>query len=186
MKGVQFGILCAAILGLSACVSSPKKMHAYAPLPPQNMQPSFVDAAALSEIQPAVGITIIQSSHNASGKKKSCSFSSFHRKNTIGYEIDSGRHIAFKASPKVDVWNPDDAEMEFSLRFTKSFGGSANKRPDCTYGSGFYGQIPFLMNDGVDMSRITDAKGIQSFVQERLDARGQRQVERRQRISRGF
>lgn len=173
-----------ALVGLSACVSTSKTKHAFAPLPPKNSQVAgIMNPSILSNIQPALGYQDnIQLSQNA---KKSCSFSSFHRRNTIGYEFDESRHIAFKASPKVDVFNPDDAEVEFSLRFTKSFGGKANKRPDCTYGSGFYGQLPFLVNDGVETSSL-NMTGVKSYVQERLDIREQRQIERQKRLSRGL
>ena len=126
-----FAVILTAV-ALSACVStSPKTMHAYAPLPPQNIEVAEVSPQTLANIQPAMGHSADVVLSNQ--PKKSCSFSSFHSRNTFGYELDESRHIAFKASPKVDVWNPADSEIEFSLRFTKSLGGAANKRPKCVY-----------------------------------------------------
>jgi hypothetical protein len=164
-KGIfHYGVLVIGLVGLSACVSTSKTMHAYAPKPPKNIDASAINPAGLASIQPAVGYS--DDLRVSNQQRQSCNFSSFHRRHTVGYELDESRHIAFKASPKVDVWNPSDTEVEFSLRFTKAIGGTAKKRPDCTYGSGFYGQVPFLVNDGVETSSI-DMDGIKSFVEER-------------------
>lgn len=110
--------------------------------------------------------------------KESCSFSSFHRKNTLGYEIDDRRHIGFRVSPSVDVFDPSNAKVKIGLNFTMAFGGPANKRPKCTYGSGYYGLVPYAMNDGVNLGGLTDVGSIKGFVQEKLDERERRRKER--------
>jgi len=119
--------------------------------------------------------------------KKSCQFSSFHRKNTLGYEIDDRRQLGFRVSPDIDMFDPSDADVTFGLNFTMALGGSANKRPQCTYGSGFYGQLPYLMNEGMDIGGLSDAQTLKSYAKERLDAREQRRISREyQRAARGF
>lgn len=130
----------------------------------------------IQNIEPAVGD--MHAINLGAAPKKSCSFSSFHRKNAIGYEIDDRRHIGFNVSPSVDLFDPSDAEVKVGLNFTMAFGGPANKRPKCTYGTGYYGYLPFAINDGVNLSGLTDINTIKSFVQEKLEEREQRRVER--------
>ncbi len=156
-------------IALVGCVSSSQKMRIAAPLPPLS-DPSI----SYANIQPAAGHpqgTTIQK--NAS--QKSCRFSSAHRKNTIGYALDDSRHISFTASPSFDVFDPSDFDMKVGLRFTKSLGGPTKKRPKCTY-SGYYGLLPYAMNNEVDVSGLMDVNTIKSYAQERMDAREQRRL----------
>jgi hypothetical protein len=105
-------------------------------------------------------------------QESSCSFSSIQRKHTLGYEIDPSRHVAFTASPSFDIWDPSDFKARFSLRFTKSLGGEALKRP-CTFGSGYYGLIPYISNNPDTFATITNPTTVKSMVQDRLDEREQ-------------
>lgn len=157
-----------AIGGLSACgMTKPYtgyKMQSYAP------------TSNLNALQPAAG-DIHNIALNAA-PQKSCSFSSFHRKNAIGYELDDRRQIGFSVSPKFDVFNPSDIDVKMGLRFTMALGGSANKRPKCTYGSGYYGFLPYAMNDKINLNGLADKDNIKSFVKEKLEIREQRRKER--------
>lgn len=105
-------------------------------------------------------------SKNSNTTKKSCSFSSFQRKNTIGYEFDESSRISFSASPKIDVFDPSDFDMKVSVKFTHSFGGASNKRP-CTYGSGYYGLVPYISNNAINLNRITSIDNIKSMIDEK-------------------
>jgi hypothetical protein len=113
----------------------------------------------------------------AEEEEKGCSFSSMQRKHTLGYEIDPSRHITFKASPSFDVWSMGDFKMKASIRFTKSIGGEALKRP-CTFGSGYYGIVPYLTNNTDTLSAITNPAAIKSMIQEKMDERKGRKSKR--------
>lgn len=160
---------------LASCATSQRTMNVGAPMPPLS---DISSSVALTEIEPAARHDIIL--NNAA--KKSCRFSSFQRKNTIGYELDNARHISFNASPSFDLWNPSDMDFKVDLKFTKALGGAANKRPDCTYGSGYYGLLPYAMNEGVNFDGLTDTKTIRGFVQDKLDERERRRIEREQKL----
>ena len=157
-------------LGVTGCVSTPKRMNVAAPKPPvTNLQTaSAVDFAA---IQPAAGSphsmpmpTVHTAMHARENTETSCAFSSFHRKNTVGYELDSARHISFTASPSFDIWDASDFDMKVGIRFTKALGGAANKRPKCTYGSGYYGLLPYLANDDIAISKVLTKDFIQGYL----------------------
>jgi hypothetical protein len=173
-------MLWCGVLGIvSACTGNDHgRMDVAAPLPPQISNHSYLQKHL---IEPASGGMQAEANLNAAPSKGECSFSSFQRKHTIGYELDESRQIAFKASPSFDVWNPSDVDMKFSLRFTKALGGAANKRPKCTY-SGYYGLLPYIKNDGLNIGRITDQKTIKSFVQEKLDERAERNAAKAEEI----
>jgi len=141
---------------------------------------SYEASQNVQNIEPAAGD--IQNIALNTAPKKSCSFSSFHRKNAIGYEIDDRRQIGFNVSPSVDIFDPSDAKVKVGLNFTMAFGGPANKRPKCTYGSGYYGCLPFAMNDGVNLNGLTDTNTIKGFVQEKLKERERRRVEREAKL----
>jgi len=130
---------------------------------------SYTSKKSLNVIEPAAGD--IQNVALNTAPQKSCSFSSFHRKNAIGYEIDDRRQIGFSVSPSIDMFDPSDAEVKVGLNFTMAFGGSANKRPKCTYGSGYYGFLPYAMNDGVNLNGLINSENIKSFAKEKLKER---------------
>lgn len=111
-------------------------------------------------------------------KVKSCSFSSAQRKHTFGYEIDPSRHVTFVASPSFDIWDPSDFKARFGVRFTKSLGGEALKRP-CTFGSGYYGIIPYLTNNPDTLSTVTNPMTVKSMVEDRLDEREREREQKR-------
>ncbi len=169
-KTIRPFLLMMTVIAISACgMTKPHtgyKMQSYTPSSDNS----------LDTIQPAAGQMVAL--NDAGVQKKSCAFSSFHRKNAIGYEIDDRRQIGFNVSPSVDVFNPSDAEVKVGLRFSMALGGSAIKRPKCTYGSGYYGFVPYLMNDSVDLTNMLDTNNVKSFVQEKLDERERRQKER--------
>jgi hypothetical protein len=166
----KIGLLLSTIV-LVGCISSSQKTRVAAPLPPLSDT-----TMSYANIQPAAGHpqgTIIQKSVS----QKSCSFSSAHRKNTVGYALDDSRHISFTASPSFDAFNPSDFDIKVGLRFTKSLGGPAKKRPKCTY-SGYYGLLPYAMNNKVDISGLANIETIRSYAQERMDVREQRRLEK--------
>ena len=145
---------------------------------------SYNSSQNIESLEPAAGDiqNINLDLSNSVKAKQSCSFSSFHRKNAIGYEIDGSRHIGFVVSPSVDVFDPSDAKVRVGLNFTMAFGGSANKRPKCTYGSGYYGLLPYAMNDGVSFSGLTDINSIKSLAREKLEEREIRRQEREAKL----
>lgn len=171
---IVFGLF--ATLMVSACASQPNYMNVAAPMPP--MTDTDVTEVQLDNIPPAYGMN-----HNAKNKDRSCNFSSFHRESALGYEIDPSRHLALDVSPSMDIWNPSEIDAEVSLRFTKSFGGSANERPDCTYGRGFYGFLPYARHEGINLGGLLEEDNIKSYVQERLDEREQRRQDRAEALS---
>lgn len=114
------------------------------------------------------------SAHN--DEPKGCRFSSMQRKNTLGYEIDPSRHLTFTASPSFDIWDPTDFKAKFSVRFTKALGGDALKRP-CTFGSGYYGLLPYLRYNPEMFSVITDPTTIKSMLKEKAEEKRLRQLE---------
>lgn len=172
-KVFKLTCLLLSTIGLVGCLSTSKSRYASAPMPPQQAY----DYHAYNNIQPAAG-SIERLNNYEVETRKSCSFSSFHRKNTVGYELDGSRHISFSASPSFDLFDADDFEMKLGLRFTKALGGPANKRPKCTYGTGYYGLLPYAMNDDFNLGGLTDEGNIRSFVQEKLDERERRRKER--------
>ena len=171
----RYVVLLAILAVIPACASKSAKKHAYS-------------ANQLNNIETAAGhpsnVTKLPARENI--KTKQCSFSSFHRKNTIGYELDDRRHIGFRVSPDVNVFDLSDTNVKMGLRFTMALGGSANKRPKCTYGSGYYGLLPYAMNNEIDFDGLTDIDKIKSYAQERMDAREQRRIEREERASLGL
>lgn len=172
------GMLLSAIL-LVGCMSSSQKTRIVAPLPPNS------DAAGYyANIQPAAGhpTTVNLTSRTP---QKSCKFSSAQRDSTIGYAFDDSRHISFTASPSFDAFNPSDFDMKVGLRFTKSLGGPTKKRPKCTY-SGYYGLLPYAMNNDIDVSGLMDIDTIKSYAQDRLDAREKRRLEKDKISARGL
>lgn len=156
---------------LMGCQTAPKT-RVIAPSPP----------SSFDETMPLINLEELQKQNlkpeAPANEKKSCSFSSFQRKNTLGYEWDESTHIALRVSPSFDIWQPDDIKVKTSLRLTHALGGAANKRP-CTYGSGYYGLVPYLTNDGDVVSRLTNPSGLKSLVQEKIEERNQRAEERR-------
>jgi len=172
-----------AMVGLtSACGSTSKHAQFAAPLPPTNIE--YDKMNGLTTIQPALGQNDIVLS--ASEKSKSCSFSSFHRKHAFGYEMDESTHMGLTFSPNIDVFNLSDADFKVGLNFTMALGGKANKRPDCTYGKGYYGFLPYAMNDGVNLSGLTNMTSIKGFVQEKLNERERRHKLRESKSLRGI
>ena len=163
---------------VSACGSNVKHMNVSAPLPP--LSDTQVGVAELQQINPANGLAFATSVAPA---QSSCRFSSFQRKHTLGYEFDESRHIFFKVSPSFDIWDPSEFDTKVSLRFTKAIGGPANKRPDCTYASGFYGLIPYASNEGINIGGLFDNGNIKSFVEDKLDAREKRRKEQESQIN---
>jgi hypothetical protein len=179
-------IICCAVL-LSACVTtSQKTSRIKAPIPPLS-DVSTANIAALSNIETASGNpSRVLELPSAERQTRQCSFSSFHRKNTIGYELDDRRQIGFRVSPDIDVFDLSETQVKVGLNFTMALGGSANKRPKCTYGSGYYGLLPYAINSDIDVSGLTDMDRIKSYAQERIEAREQRQVEREKRAGLGL
>lgn len=176
--------LCLLVIGgiiLSACASEPKRMNVAAPLPP--MSDVTIGIAELGEIQPAYGLNMAL---NATPEKKSCRFSSFQRKHTLGYEFDESHHLALRVSPSVDIWDPSDIETKVSLRFTKSLSGPANKRPDCTFAKGFYGLLPYAANQGVNLNGFFNGGNIKSMVEDKLHEREEKQRAREAEILTGI
>ena len=157
-------------LGLVACGSAPKKFDVAAPLPPQNL--SDQNIGTIAALQPAAGGVGGQAL--AMKTKKDCHFSSFHRKNAIGYEFDDRRHLSFTASPSMDL-DGSDFEMKVGLRFTKALGGPAKKRPDCTYGSGYYGWLPYAANNDfdidIDLNNMFSDENIRAYIEKKLEAK---------------
>jgi len=176
-KGIRNSILSAvALLMVTACSSQPKTMNVYAPMPPEPS--TTVTLIDLGQIEPSNGLALTEIKEET---RKSCSFSKFHRKHTLGYEMDESRHIALKVSPSFDVFDPSDFETKVSLRFTKAIGGAANKRPKCTYGKGFYGLLPYATNERINFGGLFDGDNIKSFVEEKLEDREQRRIEREEK-----
>ena len=163
-----------SVIGLAGCFSTTsQKMKIAAPLPPlSDSAPALAD---FNTIQPATGLAM---NAGQGESRQSCSFSSFQRKNTVGYQLDESRHISFKASPSFDIFDPSDVKVKFGLRFTKSLGGPANKRPDCIYGSGYYGLLPYVMNNKINLNGFADKANVKSFVEDKLKEREKRQKER--------
>ena len=162
-----------ALLGvLSACGTVNHNDVSSTPLPPLTDY-----SLSLAEINPATGADVVITLNQAESKK-SCRFSSFQRKNTIGYELDDSRHIGFNISPSFDIFNPTDIEVKIGFKFTKAIGGAALKRPDCTFGSGYYGLLPYATNQGFNFNGLTDVRTLKGFVQEKLDDREKRQIKR--------
>jgi outer membrane murein-binding lipoprotein Lpp len=176
---VQFGLAAVCVL-LSGCFSTNKKNRIAAPLPPLSDL-----SVAYDVIQPATG-SANRTTHNTTPSQKSCHFSSHHRKNTIGYQFDESSHLSFKASPSFDVFDPSYMEVKVGLRFTKSFGGKTQKRPDCTYGSGYYGLLPYVVNNDISLGGLTDKGTIKSYVEDRLDEREYRQKQKLIEAERGL
>ena len=166
-------------LCLSACATDSHRMDVAAPLPP--MTDVTIGLSDLGAIQPATGGVALTA--NAAPAKPSCGFSSFQRKHTIGYEFDESHHLSFKVSPSFDIWDPSDFETKVSLRFTKALSGPANKRPKCTYGSGFYGLLPYATNEGIHLNGLFDSGNVKSFVEDKLQERENRQKEREAKIA---
>ena len=188
-KGFQCGVLLVAILTLSACVSSPKKMHASAPLPPQGTAFAMADFSPESfvNIQPAAGGDVDRRMVVSSAPQPSCSMSFTTSGPAIGYEISDRTHVGFDVSPKVNVFDPSDSEVRVGLNFKVALGMPSNKRPKCTH-NGYYGMLPSAMNsdNSINLSRLTDMDTIKSYVDDRLQARERRQIERQKRLERGF
>jgi|GEM_PF-1370031 len=178
-------IMMCALIGLSACAgNSSKKVRVAAPLPPlSDTTPSI---AAFNAIETAAGGASRELSVNDKQPSKQCSFSSFHRQNTIGYELDDRRQIGFRVSPDIDVFDLSDTNVKVGLSFSMALGGSANKRPKCTYGSGYYGLLPYAVNNNIDVSGLTDVDTIKSYAQERMNAREQRRMEHEERAELGL
>ena len=164
---------------LVGCISSSQKTRVAAPLPPlSDPEISYAD------IQPAAGHpSAVDIQTNVS--QKSCRFSSAQRNSTVGYALDDSRHISFKASPSFDAFNPSDFDMKIGLRFTKSLGEPKKKRPKCTY-SGYYGLLPYAMNNEINFGGLANIDTIKSYAQERIDAREKRQLEKEKTALRGL
>lgn len=180
MDGRSLGKFCVLLssLALVGCMSSSSdKTRISAPLPPL----SDSVAMAYGDIQPAAGhpshVTV-----NASPQNTSCRFSSFHRKHTLGYEFDEQSHLSFTASPSFDAFGGSDFDVKIGLRFTKALGGAAKKRPKCTY-SGYYGLLPYAMNNDINVSGLMDKGYIKSYIEERLDERERRRKEREEKLN---
>ena len=183
----HYGLCVVVMVGLSACHTTSHKTRAYAPMPSQEFDSNNdVVLASLSNIQPAIGPVGEALNATPNNEKKKCGFSSFHRKNTVGYELDDRRQIGLRVSPDIDMFDMSDADVEVGLTFTMALGGRANKRPKCTYGSGFYGQLPYVMHEGVDISGLSDVQSIRGYVKERLDERERRRQEREIKRQRGI
>lgn len=158
---VTAGWLCLLILLTTACDTS-KKTRVTAPLPPP------IDMIAdISGVPPMVDGPTLALAQNAA-PAKSCSFSSFQRKNTIGYEWDESTHLNFTVSPSFDVWSMNDFDVKTSIRFTHALGGAANKRP-CTFGSGYYGLVPYLANNEGTLTAITSPSMIKSLINDKIE-----------------
>lgn len=100
-------------------------------------------------------------------EKKNCAFSSFHRKETVGYEFDANQRLSFRIDPDIDIFDLDDIEAEFSVRYTVFLGGKPTKRP-CTYGTGYYGLVPYVGNNPDILEDMTDIDHIKSLVEDEL------------------
>lgn len=171
-------ILC-ALLGLGGCATNNRShIKNAAPLPPQhNINQYALSDHHLNDIETAMGYN---ASLNNAAKK--CSFSSFHRKNALGYEFDDRRQLSLKISPDIDVFDMNVSDVEVGLNFTMALGGSSNKRPKCTYGSGYYGWLPYAVNNDVQLDGLTDIHRIKSFAQEKIDERNERRKNRERRL----
>jgi len=172
---VYVATLLCALLGIGGCAtSSPRIQKNAALLPPQHN----INDYALSEHH----LNAIEASSGGdmalSGAPKKCSFSSFHRKNALGYEFDDARQLSLKISPDIDVFDMSVSDVEIGLNFTMALGGKANKRPKCTYGSGYYGWLPYAVNNDVELGGITDMKNIKSFTKEKIREREERRQKR--------
>lgn len=102
------------------------------------------------------------------GVKEKCAFSSFHRKDTFGYEFDPHQRLAFRFSPDIDIFDIGDADLKVSLRYTRTFGPAPKKRP-CTFGSGYYGLIPYFRNNPGFIGSMTDFDTIKHMIRKELD-----------------
>jgi hypothetical protein len=164
------GLMCAALL--SACGQATHEKRLTAPKPPKiHHQETLI---VYQNIIPAVGETT-QAQSLQHDTDKSCSFSRFHRGHAVGYEIDPSRHIGLTVSPRMDVWNPADIDTKVSLRFTKALGGIANSRPDCTFGQGFYGLVPYASNKGkLPIGSLLKKNEVKSYFERRLQAQQDR------------
>ena len=165
--------------GLPACSSGSKKMDVAAPIPP--VTDVEISQASLGNIQPASGVLLAMA--EADSVQRNCRFSSFQRKHAIGYEFNDHTHLGLKASPDIDIWNPSDFDVDFKLTFTRAIGGAAKKRPKCTF-DGFYGFMPYAANQGIDIGAIGDKANVKSYVEERLEVREQRRLEREKKKAR--
>ena len=170
-------MMCIAGFGLSGCLSSShdKPTHSNTEYVQNTSSVMAVRSVTFDENSVIPDINSVQTAALDADKaeEKGCSFSSMQRKHTLGYEIDPTRHISFKASPSFDVWSMNDFKMKASIRFTKSIGGDALKRP-CTFGSGYYGILPYLSNNTDTLSVITNPSMIKSMIQEKMDEKKDR------------
>lgn len=175
---LEAGFLTTTILCVTSCSSSGPRNHLHAPMPPPTVMTDSGEIIVPPSAQGSgvAGASLGLAQNNIPGK--SCSFSSFHRKNTFGYEIDPSQHISFTASPSFDIWDPGDFEAKFNIKFTRALGGPANKRP-CTFGTGYYGLLPYLLNNEGTLDKLTDTSSIKSMVQERIN---EREAERKKRM----
>lgn len=161
-----------AMLSVTACASERARLAV--PLPPDMIMTAeatnggdvSVPRAAVARNVPSV---------------KSCSFSSFQRKNTVGYEFSESTHLALTVSPSFDIWDASDFDVKSTLRFTHALGGSANKRP-CTFGSGYYGLVPYIANNPSIVGTITDPGSIKTMLREQAEDRRRKQKEREERL----
>ena len=172
--------------GLGGCLSSPPEKPIQTHTEYVQPSPSVMTVRSVTfdenSIIPDLNTPIKTALDAQPEQGKGCSFSSMQRKHTLGYEIDPSRHITFKASPSLDFWTMDDFKMKASLRFTKSLGGEALKRP-CTFGTGYYGLLPYLTNNADTLSSITKPSMIKSLVQDKMD---ERQSKNRTKIFKHF
>ena len=169
---VTAGSLCLLILLTTAC-DTPKKTRLTAPLPPP------IDMIAdISGVPPVDGVPTLALAQNGA-PAKSCSFSSFQRKNTIGYEWDESTHLNLTVSPSFDVWSMNDFDVKTSIRFTHALGGAANKRP-CTYGSGYYGLVPYLSNNKGIISKVASPSLIKSLINDKIEKDDKKKAEERE------
>lgn len=160
-----FGLFVTAILA-TGCQSSNSTRIA-APLPPHS--DILYDASMDDGVAPPHTQTVLAVKEEVK-EKKACSFSSFQRKNTLGYEWDESTHLSMTVSPKFDVWSMDDFEVKTSVRLTYALSGAANKRP-CTFGSGYYGIIPYVSHNPAIINTFTNPSAIKSMLKDKAEER---------------
>lgn len=170
LKTQQCLYLALAMAGLTSCETQQTKRVTTTPPPLVYETATMIAEDTLTQSDYiAAGFAPPGLSHNntALGAKKSCSFSSFHRKDTIAYEIDPQQRLAFRFSPDIDIFDLDDIDAKFSLRYTRSLGQAPSKRP-CTFGSGYYGLVPYIRNNPGFIGNLTDMDNIKSMVEDKF------------------
>ena len=163
-------ILSLAIIGLGACESGKADRAAIIPPPFDVESATMIAEDTLSQADYIVAGFMPPDIGNAAlnaGEKKNCAFSSYHREETVGYEFDRQSRLSFRIDPDIDLFDLGDSEAEISFRYTVFLGGPPQKKL-CTFGSGYYGLVPFVSNNPQILDDLTDIDHIKSMVEDEL------------------